>query len=128
MARSMPDFQTFIAIVTTLLVFLTGVALKYDTIYFRNYALSIPQWAASASPGLLSRLWSWINSYGGLSELRKSNEEARIRHEQRMKELRQDTAKLRQQNEKLAELESKLDIVLQSSGSSLTPPLPTDNN
>ncbi|WP_237269688.1 hypothetical protein [Synechocystis sp. CACIAM 05] len=48
----MPDFQTFIAIVTTLLVFLTGVALKYDTIYFRNYALSIPQWAGLSFVGI----------------------------------------------------------------------------
>jgi hypothetical protein len=56
-----------------------------------------------------------------LEKQKKSNEEARILHEQRMKELRQ-------QNEKLAELESKLDIVLQSSDSTLTHPLPTDNN
>ncbi|MEB3227082.1 MAG: hypothetical protein VKJ27_01750 [Synechocystis sp.] len=48
----MPDFQTFIAIVTTLLVFLTGVALKYDTIYFRNYQLSIPQWVGLSFAGL----------------------------------------------------------------------------
>lgn len=48
----MPDFQTFVAIVTTLLVFLTGVALKYDTIYFRNYEISIPQWAGLSFAGL----------------------------------------------------------------------------
>jgi hypothetical protein len=40
----MPDFQTFIAILTALLVFLTGVFLNYDTIAFRNYQLIIPQW------------------------------------------------------------------------------------
>jgi hypothetical protein len=39
----MPDFQTFIAILTALLVFLTGVFLNYDTIAFRNYQLLIPQ-------------------------------------------------------------------------------------
>ncbi|WP_223342719.1 MULTISPECIES: hypothetical protein [unclassified Synechocystis] len=48
----MPDFQTFVAIVTTLLFFLTGVALKYDTIYFRNYEISIPQWAGLIFSGL----------------------------------------------------------------------------
>ncbi|AVP89395.1 hypothetical protein FR934_02050 [Synechocystis sp. PCC 6803] len=48
----MPNFQTFVAIVTTLLVFLTGVGLKYDTIYLRNYEISIPQWAEFSFPGL----------------------------------------------------------------------------
>jgi hypothetical protein len=87
-------------------------------------------------------LWSWINSYGGLSDLRKYNaemrkynaemrkynaemrkldEEKRIQHEQRMNDLRQ-------QNARLAELESKLDIVLQSSDSNLIPTVSTDDN
>jgi hypothetical protein len=80
-------------------------------------------------------LWQWINSYGGLSDLRKYNaelkksnaemrrldEEKRIQHEQRMNDLRQ-------QNARLAELESKLDIVLQSSDSKLIPTTSTDDN
>ncbi|AKV71005.1 hypothetical protein VL20_6245 [Microcystis panniformis FACHB-1757] len=45
----------------------------------------------------------WIKSYGGLSDLKK-------------------------QNEKLAELESKLDTVLQSSDSNLTPTTSTETN
>jgi hypothetical protein len=40
--------------------------------------------------------------------LKKSNEEARMQHEQRMSELRKE-------NERLAELESKLDAVLPKS-------------
>jgi hypothetical protein len=80
-------------------------------------------------------LWSWINSYGGLSDLRKYNaemkkyiaemrkleEEAKIQHEKKLNDLRQ-------QNARLAELELKLDIVLQSSDSNLTPTISTDDN
>jgi hypothetical protein len=80
-------------------------------------------------------LWSWINSYGGLSDLRRYNaelkksnadlkklgKEKRIQHEQRMNDLRQ-------QNARLAELELKLDIVLQSSDSNLIPTISTDDN
>jgi hypothetical protein len=73
-------------------------------------------------------LWQWINSYGGLSDLRKYNaemrkfdKEKRIQHEQRMNDLRR-------QNARLAELESKLDIVLQSSDSNLLPTISTDDN
>lgn len=76
-----------------------------------------PNGQDSASPGLLSRLWSWINSYGGLSDLKKYNAE-----------LRKSNAELSKQNEKLAELELKLDNVLQSSSTNLTPTISTDNN
>ena len=48
----MSDFQTFIAILTALLVFLTGVFLNYDTITFRNYQLIIPQWAGLLLAGI----------------------------------------------------------------------------
>jgi hypothetical protein len=48
----MPDFQTFIAILTALLVFLTGVFLNYDTIAFRNYQLIIPQWTGLILAGI----------------------------------------------------------------------------
>jgi hypothetical protein len=48
----MPDLQTFIAILTALLVFLTGVFLSYDTIAFRNYQLIIPQWTGLLFAGI----------------------------------------------------------------------------
>ena len=48
----MPDLQTFIAILTALLVFLTGVFLNYDTIAFRNYQLIIPQWTGLLFAGI----------------------------------------------------------------------------
>ena len=48
----MPNFQTFIAILTALLVFLTGVFLNYDTIQLRNYQLIIPQWTGLVFAGI----------------------------------------------------------------------------
>lgn len=38
------DFQTFVAVFATLLVFLTGVILSYDTIEFPQYRIFLPQW------------------------------------------------------------------------------------
>ncbi len=48
----MPNFQTFIALVTTLLVFITSVFLAYDSLQFRNYTLIIPQWAGLFFAGI----------------------------------------------------------------------------
>ena len=48
----MPDFQTAIAILTALLVFLTGVFLNYDTIQLKNYQLLIPQWTGLTFAGI----------------------------------------------------------------------------
>jgi cell shape-determining protein MreC len=69
-------------------------------------------------------LWQWINSYGGLSDLRRYNAKLRKNNE----EMKIETEALRQQNARLAELESKLDIVLQSSDSNLIPTISTDDN
>jgi hypothetical protein len=55
------------------------------------------------------------------ADLKKLGKEKRIQHEQRMNDLRQ-------QNARLAELELKLDIVLQSSDSNLIPTISTDDN
>ncbi len=48
----MPNFQTFIAIVTALLVFITSVFLAYDSLQFRNYTVIIPQWAGLLLAGI----------------------------------------------------------------------------
>ena len=48
----MPDLQTFIAILTALLVFLTWVFLNYGTIELRNYQLIIPQWSGLLFAGI----------------------------------------------------------------------------
>ncbi|WP_315862406.1 hypothetical protein [Picosynechococcus sp. PCC 7117] len=82
--------------------------------------------------GAMDSLWqpSWlhwlISALSGTVEiekqtawLKKSNEEARIAHEQRLKTLREENARL-------AELESKLDAVLPKYSSSSTRPTETD--
>ncbi|MEB3226881.1 MAG: hypothetical protein VKJ27_00720 [Synechocystis sp.] len=117
--------------------------------------LSSPNGPDSPSWGLLSALWQWIKSYGGLSDLKKYNaslktynEELRKRtlelrksnaeflkleaekeklHKQSLEDLRKETESIRRQNARLAELESKLDIVLSSSDSSSMTPQPTDD-
>ncbi len=48
----MPDFQTFIAILTALLVFLLGVFFKYDTLQLSNYQIHFPQWAGLTLAGI----------------------------------------------------------------------------
>ena len=128
-----------------------------------NSSDSLPNQEVGATCGELAEstdsLWrpSWlhwlISALSGTVEiekqtawLKKSNEEERIAHEQRMKDLRKETEEMKrlesekqrqheqqmqelsQQNAKLAELESKLDIVLQSSDSSLIPTSSTDNS
>jgi len=48
----MPNVQTFIAILTALLVFLTSVFLAYDSLQFNNYTLIIPQWVGLLFAGI----------------------------------------------------------------------------
>jgi hypothetical protein len=80
----MPDFQTFIAILTALLVFLTGVFLNYDTIAFRKYQLIIPQWAGLLLAGITFSLVAVDQFLRGLVRLEKvqcRDEETRRREE-----------------------------------------------
>ena len=80
----MPDFQTFIAILTALLVFLTGVFLNYDTITFRNYQLIIPQWAGLLLAGItfsLVVLDQLLRGIVRLEEIQRRDEETRRREE-----------------------------------------------
>jgi hypothetical protein len=92
---------------------------------------SSPNGQDSFSRRLLSALWQWIKSYGGLSDLKNYNKELK-RHNEELKrsnaELRKETDALRQQNVRLAELESKLDIVLFSSDPYSLIPQPTDDS
>jgi hypothetical protein len=59
-----------------------------------------------------------------LSALKKSNADL----ERSNAELERRTLELRRQNARLTELESKLDIVLRSSNTNLTPTPSTDDN
>ena len=82
----MPDFQAFIAIITTILAFATGVALKYETIYFKNYELSIPQWAGLSFAGVTFTfvvLDQLLRGFVRLEELQRRNEERNRRDEEK---------------------------------------------
>ena len=81
----MPDFQTFIAILTALLVFLTGVFLNYDTIAFRNYELIIPQWTGLLFAGITFSLVVLDQLLRGLVRL----EEVQRRAEEEQRRLKQ---------------------------------------
>ncbi|TRV44193.1 MAG: hypothetical protein EWV42_05790 [Microcystis panniformis Mp_GB_SS_20050300_S99D] len=64
----MPDFQTFIGILTTLFVFLTGIILNYDSIQLGNGQIIIPQWFGLLFAGitalldLVGKMYSKIHS------------------------------------------------------------------
>ena len=82
----MPDFQTFIAICTTLLVFLTGVALKYDTLTLRNYTLPIPHWVGLSFAGVTFAfvvLDQLLRGFVRLEEIQRRAEEEQHRTEER---------------------------------------------
>jgi hypothetical protein len=80
----MPDFQTFIAILTALLVFLTGVFLNYDTIQLRNYQFIVPQWAGLLLAGITFTvvvLDQLLRGLVRLEEIQGRDEETRRREE-----------------------------------------------
>ena len=82
----MPDFQTFIAILTALLVFLTGVFLNYDTIAFRNYQLIIPQWFGLLFAGITFSFVAvdqLLRGFVRLEEVQRQTEEEQRRDEER---------------------------------------------
>ena len=82
----MPDFQTFIAILTALLVFLTGVFLNYDTIQLRNYQLIIPQWTGLLLAGITFTVVAvdqFLRGIVRLEEIQRQTEEEQRRDEER---------------------------------------------
>jgi hypothetical protein len=88
----MPDLQTFIAILTALLVFLTGVFLNYDTITVRNYQLIIPQWAGLLFAGItfsLVVLDQLLRGFVRLEEIQRRAEEEQRRAEEEQRRLKQ---------------------------------------
>jgi hypothetical protein len=88
----MPDFQTFIAILTALLVFLTGVFLSYDTLQLRNYQLIIPQWAGLLLAGItlsLVVLDQLLRGLVRLEEIQRQNEEEQRRIEEEQRRIKQ---------------------------------------
>ena len=86
----MPDFQSLIAILTVLLVFLTGVFLNYDTLQFRNYQFSIPQWSGlllAAITFSLVALDQLLQGFVRIEEQQRSVEEEQRRVEERNRSL-----------------------------------------
>ena len=86
----MPDFQSLIAILTVLLVFLTGVFLNYDTLQFRNHQFSIPQWSGlllAAITFCLVALDQLLQGFVRIEEQQRSVEEQQRRVEERNRRL-----------------------------------------
>ena len=105
----MPDFQTFIAICTTLLVFLTGVALKYDTLILRNYTIFIPQWVGLSFAGVTFAfvvLDQLLRGFVRLEEIQRRSEEEQRRSEDLA---RAENARIEERNrrDKAAERETR---------------------
>jgi hypothetical protein len=75
----MPDFQTFIGILTTLFVFLTGIILNYDSIQLGNDPIIIPQWFGLLFAGLTFSLVTLDQILRGLVRLEKTRIETRYR-------------------------------------------------
>jgi len=93
----MPDFQTFIAILTALLVFLTGVFLNYDTIAFRNYQLIIPQWTGLLLAGITFTVVVLDQLLRGLVRL----EEIQRRAEEEQRRAEEEQRRIEQRNRSL---------------------------
>ncbi|BFM40039.1 hypothetical protein [Synechocystis sp. LKSZ1] len=97
----MPDFQTFITILTALLVFLLGIFLKYDTLYLRNYQIHFPQWAGLVLAGAtfsLVVLDQLLRGFVRLEEIQCRDEEARRKDEEAR---RREEDAVRAKNERL---------------------------
>jgi hypothetical protein len=73
----MPDFQTFIGILTTLFVFLTGIILNYGSIQLGNDPIIIPQWFGLLFAGLTFSLVTLDQILRGLVRLEKTERETR---------------------------------------------------
>ena len=105
----MPDFQTFIAILTALLVFLTGVFLNYDTIQLRNYQLLIPQWTGLLLAGITFSLVAVDQLLRGLvrlEEIQRRDEEIQRRDEE-IRQREEDSARATDERLEATERETR---------------------
>lgn len=120
----MPNFQTFIGIVTALLVFVTSVFLAYDKLQFRNYTFIPPQWS-----GLLLAAITFsfvavdqiLRGFVRLEELQQRAEELqqraeeaqrRIEEEQRRTEERDRRAEAAERETRRTRIEARYRAVL----------------
>ena len=95
----MPDFQTFITILTALLVFVTGVFLNYETITLRNYQLIIPQWAGLLLAGITFSLVVLDQLLRGLVRLEEVQRRAEETERQAEEEQRREQETRRRDEE-----------------------------
>ena len=105
----MPDLQTFIAILTALLVFLTGVFLNYDTIQLRNYQLIIPQWTGLLLAGITFSLVAVDQLLRGLirlEEIQRRDEEIQRRDEE-IRQREEDSARATDERLEATERETR---------------------
>jgi hypothetical protein len=73
------------------LVFVAGVALKYETIYFKNYELAVPQWAGLLFAGITFSfvvLDQLLRGFVRLEEVQRRDEERNCRDKATERETR----------------------------------------
>ncbi|MFN5515605.1 MAG: hypothetical protein ACK5CA_12925 [Cyanobacteriota bacterium] len=88
------DLQTLIAVLATLLLFLTSVVLSYDKLQFRNYDLPIPQWAGLSLAGITFSLLVADQILRGL-----------VRFEEEQRRVREENFRIEERNRRLEETE-----------------------
>jgi hypothetical protein len=90
-------------------VFVTGVALKYETIYLRNYKLYIPQWAGLSFAGITFTfvvLDQLLRGFVRLEEVQRRTEEGQRRIKQTKRETRRTRIETRY---RIASIQYQLD-------------------
>nr|WP_238717866.1 hypothetical protein [Petrachloros mirabilis] len=99
------DLQILIAILTALLVFATGIFLRYDQIQLRQYTLSIPQWVSlsvAAVTFFLVAVDQVLRGLVRLEEIQRRNEEAQRRSEEAARRVAQERAEARRRSRETA--------------------------
>lgn len=109
----MLNFQTFIALVTALLVFITSVFLAYDTLQFRNYTFIIPQWAGLSLAGITFSFVAVdqiLRGFIRLEEVQRQSEDVQRRTEEknfRAEEEQRRISETRSREREIAQAESR---------------------
>lgn len=109
----MLNFQTFIALVTALLVFITSVFLAYDTLQFRNYTFIIPQWAGLSLVGITFSFVAVdqiLRGFIRLEEVQRQSEDVQRRTEEknfRAEEEQRRISETRSREREIAQAESR---------------------
>ncbi len=96
------DLQTLVAILTALLVFATGIFLRYDQIQLRQYTLPIPQWVG-LSLALVSFFFvaadQVLRGLVRLEEIQRRDEEAQHRSREEARRVAQEREEAQRRDE-----------------------------